>query len=273
MAMLLIAGIGALIAGLVAIGFGIPVKEFGFGNTLILSGTIGVSTGLVLLGLSAIVRELRLTSQLLAANPASFRANSLPAEADERVEPARPSMFQRSRAHAATDAQETADRDTDDNDRTASPGGETSAEARQRRNLLFATSSRRERNAAKQAETADRGESGSPGKSDGTADAAPGEGGLTTFVDAQAWPRAELPQRPKRPPLVQRAEPRARPAAPPEPEPEVPETPAVTVIKSGVVDGMAYSLYSNGSIEAQLPEGMMRFASIDELRDHLDSRG
>jgi hypothetical protein len=50
------------------------------------------------------------------------------------------------------------------------------------------------------------------------------------------------------------------------------EQTAVTVLKSGVVDGMAYSLYSDGSIEAQMPEGMMRFASIDELRAHLDQR-
>jgi hypothetical protein len=47
---------------------------------------------------------------------------------------------------------------------------------------------------------------------------------------------------------------------------------AVSVLKSGVVDGMAYSLYSDGSIEAQMPEGRMRFASIDELRAHLDQR-
>jgi hypothetical protein len=50
------------------------------------------------------------------------------------------------------------------------------------------------------------------------------------------------------------------------------EHPPVTVLKSGVVDGMAYSLYSDGSIEAQMAEGMMRFASIDELRAHLDQR-
>ncbi len=50
------------------------------------------------------------------------------------------------------------------------------------------------------------------------------------------------------------------------------DRPEVTVLKSGVVDGMAYSLYSDGSIEAQMPEGMMRFASIDELRAHLDQR-
>jgi hypothetical protein len=46
--------------------------------------------------------------------------------------------------------------------------------------------------------------------------------------------------------------------------------PAATVVKSGMVDGMAYSLYSDGSIEAQMPEGMMRFASIEQLRTHID---
>ena len=61
------------------------------------------------------------------------------------------------------------------------------------------------------------------------------------------------------------------PPPPPEPAPAVEQAP-VTVLKSGIVDGMAYSLYSDGSIEAQMPEGMMRFASIDELRAHLDQR-
>ena len=56
------------------------------------------------------------------------------------------------------------------------------------------------------------------------------------------------------------------------PAPRSEDQPQVTVLKSGVVDGMAYSLYSDGSIEAQMPEGMMRFASIDELRAHLDQR-
>ena len=45
----------------------------------------------------------------------------------------------------------------------------------------------------------------------------------------------------------------------------------VSVLKSGVVEGMAYTLYSDGSIEAQLPQGMMRFGSIAELRHHIES--
>ena len=43
----------------------------------------------------------------------------------------------------------------------------------------------------------------------------------------------------------------------------------VAILKSGVVDGMAYTLYVDGSIEAELPQGTVRFASIHELRNHL----
>jgi hypothetical protein len=62
------------------------------------------------------------------------------------------------------------------------------------------------------------------------------------------------------------------PAPAPEPRPApAPEAPAaVTILKSGVVDGMAYTLYSDGSIEAQLPQGMLRFGSITELRNHIE---
>jgi len=45
---------------------------------------------------------------------------------------------------------------------------------------------------------------------------------------------------------------------------------AVSVLKSGVVNGMPYTLYSDGSIEAQLPEGTLRFGSITELRNHIE---
>jgi hypothetical protein len=43
----------------------------------------------------------------------------------------------------------------------------------------------------------------------------------------------------------------------------------VSVLRSGVVDGITYTLYSDGSIEAQLPEGILRFGSIAELRNYL----
>src|SRR5581483_6986086 len=48
------------------------------------------------------------------------------------------------------------------------------------------------------------------------------------------------------------------------------ETRAVAILKSGVVDGMGYTLYVDGSIEAELPQGTLRFNSIGELRHHLE---
>jgi hypothetical protein len=56
-----------------------------------------------------------------------------------------------------------------------------------------------------------------------------------------------------------------------EPAPEAPaRSEAATVLKSGVVDGMAYTLYTDGSIEAELAQGVVRFGSIEELRNHLE---
>jgi hypothetical protein len=61
------------------------------------------------------------------------------------------------------------------------------------------------------------------------------------------------------------------PAPEPRPLAPAPEAPTmVSILKSGVVDGMAYTLYSDGSIEAQLPQGTLRFGSITELRNHIE---
>ena len=87
---------------------------------------------------------------------------------------------------------------------------------------------------------------------------------------ASAEPRARAratraesePMPPQRPREEPRAEKRAEPAA-------APERPAA-ILKSGVIDGMAYTLYADGSIEAELPQGIVRFASVDALRAHLE---
>jgi len=96
------------------------------------------------------------------------------------------------------------------------------------------------------------------------------------------WPKGPRPRKDGEetaaqasPPPAERLE--ANEALDPEPRPllaEEPESPAqaaVSVIKSGVVEGRAYTLYSDGSIEAQFPQGMMRFRSIGELRNHIES--
>lgn len=97
-------------------------------------------------------------------------------------------------------------------------------------------------------------------------------------ADLRAEPAKEI----ARPEPVEALEP-AKPAEPPrsvEPAPVArgaapaaagPVDRTVTILKSGVVDGMAYTLYSDGSIEAELPEGTIRFTSIEDLRRHLDT--
>ena len=64
---MLVAAIGLVLAGLLAIGFGIPVKEFSVGNTLILCGVIGVCTGAIMFGLWMAVRELKNVAYRLGA--------------------------------------------------------------------------------------------------------------------------------------------------------------------------------------------------------------
>ena len=49
-------------------------------------------------------------------------------------------------------------------------------------------------------------------------------------------------------------------------------TPETTVYKSGVIDGMAYTLFMDGSIEAELPQGKVKFASVDDLQKYLTTR-
>jgi hypothetical protein len=53
---------------------------------------------------------------------------------------------------------------------------------------------------------------------------------------------------------------------------EMPAEPhVVSILKSGIIDGMAYTLYSDGAIEAELPQGTVRFGSITELRSYLET--
>jgi hypothetical protein len=48
------------------------------------------------------------------------------------------------------------------------------------------------------------------------------------------------------------------------------EPPPLPVVKSGVIQQIAYTLFTDGSIETQMPEGVRRFASIEEFLGHLE---
>jgi len=101
------------------------------------------------------------------------------------------------------------------------------------------------------------------------------------------WPKGQRPRREGQaavqvvaqqpsPELVPARQPEAAPLPQPAAEPRlVASAPAasgpISILKSGVVEGMAYTLYSDGSIEAQLPQGTLRFGSIAELRNHIEN--
>ena len=57
----------ALVAGLAMVGFGIPINEFSFGNTLISAGTTAIVGGLITIALAATVSQLRRMMDVIAA--------------------------------------------------------------------------------------------------------------------------------------------------------------------------------------------------------------
>jgi hypothetical protein len=297
---MLVAAIGLVLAGLLAIGFGIQDKEFSLGSTLILAGVTGVCTGAIMLGLWMAVRELKNIALRLGAGVPQPRGEVtvrpvLPPGIAREGAPGGDGGFLFNRDQQAAESAAVSEPGADSapsspaspppwQDEAASrtsPRSDVAAEAaaaeaaaKPKRNLLFSSTSRKERERA-QARTSEPlppdllSADIRPNPPAAPPPPEPAEPPPASFDDA--WPKAERlkpgdvpPQRraPRTPSTFEANGAAARNV----------EQPAVTVLKSGVVDGMAYSLYSDGSIEAQMPEGMMRFASIDELRSHLDQR-
>src|ERR1700744_3861463 len=85
---LLIAGIVFLLAGALGIFLGIPVKEFSFGNTLILAGVVSGCTGMLTLGLAAVIRELQQIAGRLESGAAAAPSPYPAAGAAPRSQPA-----------------------------------------------------------------------------------------------------------------------------------------------------------------------------------------
>jgi hypothetical protein len=291
MFVMLVAGIGLVLAGLLAIGFGIPIKEFSTGNTLIIAGVIGVCTGAIMLALWMTVRELKNIARRLGSGvpeargeavgrPVTTVRDSTPADggflAAEQpagsgpFSPAAPPGFPPAPPPPWQNEAVLRDHPIPEPMHPEPP----SSASKPKRNLLFSSTSRKERERAQARSSEmlppDLLSSDLRPKPPNVPPVETAEPQRASFDDA--WPKAERvtpgeisPQRrsSRMPPTL--AEANGGPA-------HAEDQPEVTVLKSGVVDGMAYSLYSDGSIEAQMPEGMMRFASIDELRAHLDQR-
>ena len=275
---LLIAGILSVLAGLLAVVYGVSVQAFSLGNTMIVVGATATCTGMLLIGLWVVVGELKNIARRLAPRTAAVDSRerlSLPAPGAPPRSAEGGSLFRRDDgATQDADDLETAappvspqpwQDDAAPRDRPRLPPlpplpepALESAPSRPGRDRLFSTSRKeRDRMPPRAAE---------PFGSEAGREAAREE--VTEAASASfenAWPKPERARasEPTLPRRSGRASSRFTDAA-------SEDRSAASIIKSGVVDGMAYSLFSDGSIEAQMPEGMMRFGTIEELRAHLD---
>jgi hypothetical protein len=318
----LLFGVGAfaVVAGAVMIGFGIPINEFSFGNTLIISGTTTAVAGLIVIGLGMVVVQLKRLSEALAAR-APIRS-SRPLEmfepaAGSRAAPGQVPFPPKPKSDAGIREPHLADpgtgsstpgdlpvnkvpahsfaptlRNPDESPVTVedevslSPQHPMSIPAPAAADLEneIAENRQEDRHKSRHEPTLDGGwRSALP-------PAAPAQTRQpqTAYFDAM-WPdEAKSAKSPvdKSPldtdikpyerkfdlPPRESAADSARRAEPETPKPRQGNEPrAVAILKSGVVDGMGYTLYVDGSIEAELPQGTLRFASINELRSHLEN--
>lgn len=350
---LLILGVVAAAAGTATIGFGITINEFTLGTACIIAGTTGLTGGLILIGLSAVVAELGRVGEALRARGGARPIARAPAEVAEPALPAAPVIAAAPPAAAAgarppqqanvpvpprPRPEAPVARPAESYPPPPGPGPsavEVSAAAIER---LRSSIPRTERMRTEAPAVADHEEvplspngaghrlaqpsrpsnvEAAPSELRGGADerigAAPSEALKASRLDflfrskaarpapqsenfetfwpgdarpgrsagAEPQPRSDENQRyadyapsvqappPVQAPPVQAAPVQASPGYDRRGEPAPAETAAI--LKSGVVDGMAYTLYSDGSIEARLPHGTVRFGSIGELRAHIES--
>ncbi|MDI3471020.1 MAG: hypothetical protein OJF62_003083 [Pseudolabrys sp.] len=327
---LYVLGILSVIAGLAAIAFGIPVKEFSFGNTLIVAGVTGFVGGLIVVGLGAVVTHLSRAVEMLGARPLqrmsrpleSFEAAAGPARVPFPTKPksdAKPAaempVFPPRPVTEETKPDVGAPPTLPNPDVASAPEPEMAPASRPapaapetpafpvppKIPSRFAAAENHgsppfepfKRDTVKPSEPAvsvspaPEPDAFGPPLEEPASPEPPRSSWRSPRPDRPSfddlWPaessRSAEPSRAESIPRVNEPAPGLKveaetpyepvqavaPEAPPEPEVQ-----PVPILKSGVVDGMGYTLYVDGSIEAELPDGTLRFASINELRAHLE---
>jgi len=287
-------GTFALVAGLVMVGFGIPINEFSFGNTLISAGTTAAVGGLIIIALGVAVGQLRRIAEVLAGDlPARYASQPMdlveapgasspaPGHLPERVPfPPRPKSETPLGRMGPLSGIPTSTLGDDGYDQFAAPTLPNPEEAPMAVGDEISLSP-------------PQPSGGSAPKADARGPAGRGQEPATSWKPSPAsTPPVGSPSRPLQPARFDAMWPDeakspkssvsddtkpssgpARETFPPvskRPESEAQKPRAVAILKSGVVDGMGYTLYVDGSIEAELPQGTLRFASINELRSHLE---
>lgn len=307
--LLIIVGSLVAAAGVGMIGYGIPINEFSFGNTLIVAGTTAVVGGIIVVAIGIAVGQLQRFAEMLTA-----RAPEQPSRPLEAFEP--PSTARAAPAPSRVPFPPRPKPPADIPDTFAAPPPPAAPAVEDHPAPVAAPMLRNPdmRTAAVEQFEVQEYAAVSLSPQEPIAPPAPAEFAEpvppppppeSTVVPPAAARRPEpspafedelsrsmVPPMPLPPP--QRTEQQSqsgyfdtmwpvdsRPAQRPlfekpnaESKPELPSAAAApgepaAILKSGVVDGMGYTLYVDGSIEAELPNGTLRFASINELRDHL----
>jgi hypothetical protein len=296
----------AVAAGVFVVGFGVPIRETPFGAGLLTVGSVAITGGFILVGLAAAVRELERVVQGLKARVPGVPRPLRPMErkdgerkdgADKRPGPPRMPMPGRPGPDAPNPMPTNLDApDTPPPGPARKPGPEWL-----RRAVAEIEAAPKSAEAAPGGPGGYRADAGRPPPPDvwprsnlpAPEHAVPEVRGAPAAASQNifdmVWPldrrraegapekRHEAPPEPAMRPL----EARPAPVAPAPPQAPLPVAPApappvraeqrpLSILKSGVIDEMAYTLFTDGSIEAQMPDGTMRFASIDELRQHLE---
>ena len=289
--------VGAIVTmmGVGMVGYGIPINEFSFGNTLIVAGTTAVVGGLIIIAIGAAVGQLQRIAETLATHmpvrpgrpvemvdrrPARRGpdAGPIPFPPKPKSEPAVPEP-QPPAETAVEDHPAVAAAPTLQNpDRPAAAVEEFEVEEYEDVSLSPRQAVPAPAPLAEPAPVAGQRRCFSGGRN------APGAGlrcALAFFAAAATAAGAPIsaklfrchvaggtPGRRNARSSTRPSPSRSRDCGAGAPMPAAPSEP-VAILKSGVVDGMGYTLYVDGSIEAELPQGTLHFASINELRNHL----
>lgn len=296
--LLLLLGLVTTAAGLVLAASGVTIHDGGLNSEFLIPGTIAAVGGLLLIGMAPVVGELRRIRGALAAQPTQHpvRAAEAPANADQAPDTVVRFPFPPLKADSPPTPSGANGATSEDaaleNLRVRFPSlgrlenGPVTPDAAPSVQGLGGVEEGRAK--IKDATGVGRGANGAAvaretpapdTKARPTAAPAKARGSMLNAI----WPavrreagaasaRVAVPAVSVAPsPPAPAAQQFVEPSAVSGPATESVDAAPASILKSGVVEGMAYTLYSDGSIEARLPQGTLRFGSIAALRNHIES--
>ncbi len=255
-------GFIAIVAGMFGLGLGVPVRDTTFGAAVLVSASVVITGGFILVGLAAAMSELRRVLR------AGMRQARLPErwEAERGHGPGRrtePRLgVPGSRGADVDDVIPTKSDGREARERPRPPAPEERLPTEAGNVPGYAASSLNFQPASDRVGSEPRGTSAAP---------------LTEKFERIRPSEHRMPDREG---PEQRAESSPKAGAGASEVKSPPLSPAETaaptgirpvrILKSGMIDDVAYTLFSDGSIETQTPDGTLRFASIEDFRKHLE---